>query len=166
MAKVKIVKAKETAFAEISKAMRACQKKGIKIKQGGWGTKYDEHLGYFVPDKSCGKMKGAVCALGALLVHKNGALEYRPYAGRAAEVVDAAAVALGVDDDWVNNFTRGFDGDTPDIMLEDEVWSDKKGTWVTKKVKLLDAQGREYLRAYEMGKRLAARLKATKAKKK
>jgi len=109
----KVKKAKPDTISTIRKAMKACQKNGLQIDYGTWGTCYDREKKYFVPEGDDAR----VCALGALLIYKNGSIKYNPTQGRNIAKDNEQAVAayvLGVDTDWVTAFVNGFDGDSYD----------------------------------------------------
>ena len=168
-----VKRAKPEALKTIRKAMKAAVKDGNGIDTGRWGTHYDDEKGYFVSDG-----EGA-CALGALLIYKNGSLKYKPTQGRAVldkkDTQQMAAYVLGVDDKWVGHFICGFDGDGApsldlkcdgELVLEDDKLlvryddgcEDDSYEHTDRKLqpkKDLKAQEQEYLRAWQMGRKLA-----------
>lgn len=164
----KVKKAKPGTIKEIRKAMKAVKKKGVDIVAGQWGTEFDDQLGYFVPEN---EEQPEVCALGALLIYKNGDLKYKPSQGNRHfsenDTDDVAAYVLGVDTDWVNAFTEGFDGractqlnlDVDGGKIYDTStadWESGDGQILTKRhEKEMSAKDRELLNAYRMGIKLA-----------
>lgn len=95
----------ETLQRNIRKAIVECvENKHIVIEAGLWGAEWDRDKEYFVAEN------GEACALGALLVQKNGSVKYEERWGNAVPTQEqAAAYILGVDERWVNSFTKGFD---------------------------------------------------------
>jgi hypothetical protein len=73
----KVRKAKPDTIKTIRASMKACQKKGLKIKADSWGALTRRR------NTSSPGTSDSVCALGALLVHKNGVCGYLCAAGRA-----------------------------------------------------------------------------------
>lgn len=151
----KVKRAKKSTPKTIRNAMRACQEKGLEIASQFWGTSFDEEKGYFVPDED----ENGVCALGALLVHKNGSLKFDKFRGERAlndsETNEIVAWVLGVNKDWVDCFTAGFDGELVqhlDVSYNLDKDPDEENP-IFKKTKSL--QVKEYRRAYNMGKKLA-----------
>ena len=165
MGKKSVKRAKESALRTIRSAMEACEKKGIKIVAEDWGVKIDEDKRSFVPDVNWAREKASVCALGALLVHKNGSVKFDAFRGSRplseVEADETAAYVLGVDKSWVDLFVSGFDNSHPEDMSTnyqellgyDEV-KRADGSYEYAFVKTSDPQVREHRRAYRMGKRL------------
>jgi hypothetical protein len=179
MAKKKsaVKKAKPGTVNVIRRAMKACQKKGIEIASETWGVRFDDEKQYFV-----NAPENKVCALGALLVNKNGSLKFKPTQGhrewRKEEQDDMAAYVLGVDKEWVESFIHGFDKDGETtvsaksdhtyvrvkagkffvtIESQDTAVPDKERKLDPKKD--LDAHNRELLSAFKMGRKLAEEFK-------
>ena len=146
-------KASRSAKTVIRTAMKACQKKGLYINNGVWGAEYDSAVGYFTPVPE----ETGVCALGALLIHKNGSVKFKARFGKTdyIEAEDAAAFVLGVDYEWVGVFIEAFDGneqpETISSLLQfyDYSASHHADVFVGK-----TAKARELKRAYEMGRDL------------
>jgi hypothetical protein len=159
MSKKKVKKAKRNVKTELRKAMKACKKKGIRLVTGVWGTSFSKEKGYFVPNTSSfdEEDRGSVCAMGALLVHKNGSIKFDKYRGRrpltSIEAADAAAFVLGVSDEWVGAFISGFDGSPLESVghIDKYYCSDTGLIRIDRK----DEKAMELKRAFNMGKELA-----------
>lgn len=173
--KPKVLRAKESAIRTIRNSIVRCQRRGIKIHQGTWGVEMDTSKGYFVPFRALPfgfKKKKAppamVCALGALLIHKNGSIKFDEFRGRRPlsdiESDETAAYVLGVDREWVWAFTSGFDGCPPSertqFTLNLNARKPKKepaSTFLRREVRFIpskDPQVLEHRRAWRMGLRL------------
>lgn len=175
MAKIK--KAKESTLRTIRAAMEACEAKGIDIAAGLWGASFDDEKGYFVNTEepswdTLGPNEAfPACALGALLIQKNGSVKYEKIWGRKVpSTEEAASYILGVDEQWVKHFTMAFDGCPPDSALKpiferdmskkqvhDLNKNNKKAgrterCWIFPRSN--DSRVLEYRRAYKMGERL------------
>lgn len=154
----RVKKAAPSTLATIRGAMKACRKKEVRIVAGSWGAEFDAEAGYFVTDSD----KPQACALGALLIHKNGSVNFKErFKLRDPDIEEAAAYVLGVDEDWVVAFVRGFD----DSLAEDlssihgklgvDVEQDEdSGEDVVVWKKPRSAQTAELRRAYQMGLKL------------
>lgn len=162
MKKRKNVRAPEGTIKKIRKAMKSCVDKGIDIIEGDWGVEISEEKKSFVPENP---KTPYVCALGALLVHKNGSIKFDEFRGRRplneVEVEETAAHVLGVDEKWVNAFVTGFDGCDPIELARDlgyEEWdldggptpNGEDGRFIRNATPLQ----LEMRRAYNMGKKL------------
>lgn len=102
----------KTKKEEIVEAIKSCKEKGIQIVREEWGVEINEDKGYYVPEHRYGAENGAVCALGALLVYKNGNINFSEYGINIKNLPDpeeVAACVLSVDKQWVNCFIVGFD---------------------------------------------------------
>lgn len=136
-------KAKSNVKAVIREAMKKVKKnRKLKIVNQAWGCFIDPKKGYFVADEN-----KEVCALGALLVHKNGSIKFDEFRGKrpldALEQDEVAAYVLGVDTTWVRNFIRGFDYPTGDSPFG----------------KSKNAAQKEAVRAHRIGQELAKEFK-------
>ena len=74
---------------------------GITLVTEEWGSK----------ETKC------ACALGCVLLANDVGLT-----DDAEQNAQGAAEALGVDESWIDNFIRGFDGDSPDEDEDEEAW--------------------------------------------
>lgn len=172
----KFKKAKESTLRTIKDAMEAVQATGTQIQAGTWGAAFDARKGYFVNE---GAQNGngtnfPVCALGALLIHKNGSFKFDAMRGRKPltdlEEADAAAIVLGVDKNWVQNFIEGFDGANPSVdckpIMHDDMTSKQRYDY-DRTARASDCTGadfifpktrsasvKEFRRAYKMGEKL------------
>lgn len=176
----KLKKAKDSAYRTIRNAILVCKAKGIPIEQETWGARFDPEKGYFVNGEAYLDERGElvveenspVCALGALLVHKNGSFKFDSMRGRKPltdiEVDDAAAIVLGVDKEWVDVFINAFDGNMPlpeteytnyDVMsLKQRRDYDRRGYWHDGGRYIFtptrSAKVKELRRAHRMGEKL------------
>lgn len=160
--KKNVKRAPEGTIKKIRKAMEACTENGIKIIEGDWGVEINEEKKSFVPENT---ETPYACALGALLVHKNGSVKFDEFRGRrplsAIEVEETAAHILGVDEDWVLAFIDGFDGSDIDSTQADigyEAW-DHDGRRTPngldgRLIRNATPLQLEMRRAYNMGKKL------------
>lgn len=152
----KQMKAPPNTSRKIRDAIKACQKKGIEIVRDKWGVVMDEEKKYFVmAEKVVPSATQGVCALGALLIHKNGSIKFNAFRGRRplsdVEEIETAAFVLGVSEEWVGHFVAGFD---EDVSEADESIRDDDGE-ILPVNKLKTVRQKELYRAFKMGERFA-----------
>lgn len=137
---------------EIRKAVEWCKESGIGIVNKEWGVTFGREQKYFIADDD----ENGVCALGALLIYKNGNIAFAEYGfdveddleGTGDDKADkVAAKVLGVDDDWVTCFVHGFDNENLISIGEKVGWdADRKQFMHTSDGDILENR-----KAYKMG---------------
>ena len=134
---MKFKKAKHNVKTVIRDAMKKVKKnRKLKIVNEMWGCYMDPEKGYFTAAGD------EVCALGALLVHKNGSIKFDEFRGKRPldeiEEEETAAYVLGVDRGWVDDFISGFDHPNDKFLGDTRT-----------------AMGKERARAFRIGQELA-----------